>query len=237
MESIVNRDLSLRFRGAALALALVFAPFALAQQSPQPGPAPTAPTAPTAPAALPAAADAADADAADLSADDISDAPEAAPADAPASDGTMASMPGAFAKGSMNPAPADPALLPVFRQFGEQAGLVALMDDFMVRLLADPRTHAFFADADQVKIKEHLVEQFCVILGGPCTYTGRDMITAHKDMGVDRAAFNALVEDLQLAMDARKIPFRAQNKLLAKLGPMHRDIENPGPKTRVRVDF
>ncbi len=220
MESIVIRDSSLFFRGVALTLALAFAPSVFAQQAPQPAPAPMAPAVPPA------------ADAADLSADDIADAPDAAPADAAPADeapaaGTMATMPGAYAKGSMNPAPADASLVPVFKQFGGQAGLVALMDDFMVRLVADPRTHAFFANADQAKIKRLLVEQFCVILGGPCTYTGRDMATAHKDMGVDRAAFNALVEDLQLAMDARKIPFRAQNKLLAKLGPMHRDIEQP----------
>ena len=51
------------------------------------------------------------------------------------------------------------------------------------------------------------------------------MVAAHKGLGIERSAFNALVEDLQLAMDARKIPFRAQNRLLAKLAPMHREIE------------
>jgi hemoglobin len=29
---------------------------------------------------------------------------------------------------------------------------------------------------------------------------------------------------LQLAMDKQGVPFRAQNKLLAKLAPMHREI-------------
>lgn len=129
------------------------------------------------------------------------------------------------APGSMNPAPADPSLLPVYKDFGQEAGLVALMDDFMARLVADPRTNKFFAEADQASIKKHLVEQFCVILGGPCTYTGRDMKTAHAGFDIHRGQFNALVEDLQKAMDARKIPFRSQNKLLAKLGPMHREIE------------
>ena len=33
----------------------------------------------------------------------------------------------------------------------------------------------------------------------------------------------ALVEVLQLSMDAQGIPFRAQNQLLAQLAPMHRD--------------
>jgi hemoglobin len=154
--------------------------------------------------------------------DDVADAQ----ASEPAATAGAAAAPNGPTPGAMNPAPADASLLPVYQAFGEEAGLVALMDDLMVRLLADARTHRFFAEADQVAIKKHLVEQFCVILGGPCSYTGRDMQAAHKGFDIDRAAFNALVEDLQVAMDARRIPFRAQNKLLAKLAPMHRDIEH-----------
>jgi hemoglobin len=122
-------------------------------------------------------------------------------------------------------APAFPELLPVFKQFGEEAGLVKLMDVFMDRMLADSRMRPFFENADQARVKKHLVEQFCVILGGPCNYSGRDMKSSHAALGIDRANFNALVEDLQWAMNKQGIPFRAQNKLLAKLAPMHRDIE------------
>jgi hemoglobin len=104
------------------------------------------------------------------------------------------------------------------------------MEVFMAQLLIDERTRPFFAEADKTAIKAHLVEQFCVILGGPCEYTGRDMKTAHAGMGVERSNFNALVEDLQIAMTKRGIPFRAQNKLLAKLAPMHRDIEGSPAK-------
>jgi hemoglobin len=113
----------------------------------------------------------------------------------------------------------------VFEQFGGEPGLVALMDELMVRLLADPRLRSYFQQADQAAVKKHLVEQVCAILGGGCAYTGRDMRRAHAGLGIDRADFNALVEDLQLAMQARRIPFRAQNRLLAKLAPMHREIE------------
>jgi hemoglobin len=129
------------------------------------------------------------------------------------------------ATNAMNPAPADPKLLPVFKDFGELPGLTALMEDFMAQLLADPRTRPFFEQADQTLIKKHLTEQFCVILGGPCTYTGRDMKTVHAGLGINRAEFNALVEDLQIAMNKHHVPFHAQNKLLAKLAPLHRDIE------------
>jgi hemoglobin len=182
-------------------------------------PAARAQEAPPVPPAAAAADDAAD----DLGLED------AAPAAEPTNAATAAPSadPPARDPGAADPAPADPSLRPVLEQFGGREGLVALMDVFMARLLADPRTRPFFAEADQAAVKRHLVDQFCVILGGDCTYTGRDMKTAHAGMGVDRAAFNALVEDLQAAMRERGIPFHAQNKLLARLAPMHREIEGP----------
>ena len=112
----------------------------------------------------------------------------------------------------------------LYMAFGGHDGLVRIMDDFMVNLLADSRTEPFFGPSDQVKIKALLVEQFCVILGGPCTYSGRTMKEAHQGMGVGEADFYALVEALQRAMDKNKVPFSAQNKLLAALAPQHRDI-------------
>ncbi|MDV6331721.1 group 1 truncated hemoglobin [Asticcacaulis sp. 201] len=112
----------------------------------------------------------------------------------------------------------------LYGDFGGHDGLVALMDDFMVILLADPRTKDFFVAVDQTRVKWELVSQFCQILGGGCTYTGKDMKTVHAKLGVHQADFLALVEDLQIAMDRKHIPFRAQNQLLAALAPQHRDV-------------
>ena len=122
-----------------------------------------------------------------------------------------------------NPAPPHPELSGVLQDFGGKDGLTALMETFMANLMADPRTQPFFEGKDLVRIKRELTEQFCVILGGDCVYSGRDMRTAHAGMGIERSNFNALVEDLQLAMDKHKVPFRSQNKLLAILAPMHRE--------------
>lgn len=126
--------------------------------------------------------------------------------------------------GVANPAQRDPSLKETFDAFGGKPGLVAIMDDFMINLLADQRMRPFFEDADRDHIKKELVDQFCVILDGPCTYTGKDMEKVHRKLGINRANFNALVEDLQLAMDKHHVPFRAQNKLLARLAPMHREV-------------
>jgi hemoglobin len=122
-----------------------------------------------------------------------------------------------------NPAPVHPELAGVFADFGGMPGMTALMEDFMAIMLADPRLRRFFENTDQVRVKRQLAEQFCAILGGGCAYSGRDMKTTHAAFAIDRANFNALVEDLQVAMNRKRIPFRSQNKLLAVLAPMHRE--------------
>ncbi|RQP26207.1 group I truncated hemoglobin [Piscinibacter terrae] len=129
----------------------------------------------------------------------------------------------AFAQSAKPVIPADDSL---YQQFGGQPGLVKLMDDFMTRLLADPRMNPFFKDVNQQHVKEQLVAQFCELSGGPCKLKGPDMKKVHAGFDIDRSAFNALVEVLQQAMDAQGIPFSAQNRMLAQLAPMHRDIIN-----------
>lgn len=129
----------------------------------------------------------------------------------------------AWAALASTPASADDAL---YQQLGGQPGLVKLMDDFMQRLLADPRMNPFFKDVNQAHVKAQLVDQFCQVAGGPCRLDGPDMKKAHAGLDIDRAAFNALVEVLQQSMEAQGITFSTQNRLLAKLAPMHREIVN-----------
>ena len=114
----------------------------------------------------------------------------------------------------------------LYQQLGGQSGLVTLMDDFMTRLLADKRMGPFFKDVDHKHVKEELVTQFCEVSGGPCKRKGPDMSKAHSGMDVTKGDFNALVEVLQQSMDAQGIGFGTQNKLLARLAPMHREIIN-----------
>jgi hemoglobin len=119
--------------------------------------------------------------------------------------------------------PADDSL---YQSLGGQPGLVRLMDDFMARLLADPRMNTFFKDVDQAHVKAQLVAQVCEVSGGPCKLKGPDMKKAHAGMDITKHDFNALVEVLQESMSAQGITFMTQNKLLARLAPMHRDIIN-----------
>lgn len=112
----------------------------------------------------------------------------------------------------------------LYEAFGGREGLVKIMDDFMDRLVTNPATRPFFENSDKERIKLQLVEQFCVIMKGPCTYSGRSMAEAHRGQNISERAFFALVEEFQKSANKFDVPFRAQNRLIAALAPMHRDI-------------
>jgi hemoglobin len=136
----------------------------------------------------------------------IAQAPATAPEASPASAYPVAPAPG------------------LYQALGERQGIRRLMDDFAQGLRADPRIGSQFTDTNLDNLAQSLTDQVCQLAGGPCTYQGPDMRTAHEGMDITRADFNALVEVLQNSMSARGIPFGRQNQLLALLAPMHRDV-------------
>jgi hemoglobin len=112
----------------------------------------------------------------------------------------------------------------LYRALGEKVGLVALMDTFVANIVADVRIASQFKETNVEHLKAQLVDQICMVSGGPCEYKGASMKLIHANLDITKADFHALVEDLQAAMDVRGIPFATQNQLLARLAPMHRDV-------------
>lgn len=108
--------------------------------------------------------------------------------------------------------------------FGGKEGVSRIVGRFVDGVQQDERINKIFMASDFVRLERTLNEQFCYLLGGPCDYTGRDMVSVHEDHGITTREFNAVVEVLQQAMYAEGIPSRQQNRFLAKLAPMHRDI-------------
>jgi hemoglobin len=124
-----------------------------------------------------------------------------------------------------------------YQGLGGKEGIKKIVDTFVPMLLADPRIKESFADFDMAQLNVRLQEQFCEFAGGPCKYTGkyrdktmdgvgtvRDMATVHQDLKITNAMFNALTEDLQIAMERNNVPSSISNKLIAKLAPMQRAI-------------
>ncbi len=112
----------------------------------------------------------------------------------------------------------------LYDRLGGKPAITAVVDDFVGRVAADNRINGKFANADLPRLKMMLVDQICQASGGPCTYTGRDMKTAHTGMGISGSEFDALVRDLVATLNRFKVPEREKNELLAALGPMKNDI-------------
>jgi len=126
----------------------------------------------------------------------------------------------AFSGCAMSP-PKEPSL---YDRLGGKGAITAVVDDFVGNVAADARINRRFAGTDIPHLKASLVDQICAGTGGPCTYTGPDMKTAHKGMRIRDNEWDALVEDLVKSLDKFKVPAKEKGELLGILGPMKPDI-------------
>jgi hemoglobin len=112
----------------------------------------------------------------------------------------------------------------LFTRIGGEATLKAAVDELVDVVLRDERINFAFAETDLPKFKHLLYTQLCELAAGPCIYDGRDMTTAHAKLPLTNTHFNALAEDLYIALDRVGVSYALQNELIALLAPMQRDI-------------
>lgn len=105
----------------------------------------------------------------------------------------------------------------LYQALGGKPGITRIVEGMLLNVARDPRIVQHFRNVDPERLRNKLVEKFCVEAGGPCAYTGDTMAEAHKGQRIDRAEFNALVENLTDTMEAQGVPVRVQNRLLARL--------------------
>lgn len=112
----------------------------------------------------------------------------------------------------------------LYQALGGTPGINKIVEGMLLNIAADQRIVEHFENIDIVRLRDKLVEQFCVEAGGPCTYTGDSMEESHKGQNLTPSDFNALVEDLQDAMDDQGLAVTTQNRLLARLAPMRAQV-------------
>jgi hemoglobin len=124
---------------------------------------------------------------------------------------------------------------PLYQRLGGDTGIAALVDDFIPRVLADPRvnferkdvkTGGFMGlkqrsvewkpDAASVgTLKKHMQQFLALATGGPAQYDGGEMKNVHKGMQISNAEFDAAVGDLKTTLDKLQLPVEDQKELLA----------------------
>lgn len=108
----------------------------------------------------------------------------------------------------------------LYWRLGGPDAVGAAVDETIKLSKADPRLAGRLSGGCAGKLKE----QLCAATGGPCTYTGRDMKSAHTGMKITEAEFGAVGENLVKVLDAFKVPAKEKGELLGLILPMKGQI-------------
>ena len=106
----------------------------------------------------------------------------------------------------------------LYQRIGGYDAVAAVTDDFIGRLATDPKLGKFFAghSTDSLtKLRQHVIDFVCIATGGPCAYTGRDMKTAHKGLGISESDWGVAVNHFVATLDKFKVPQAEKDQLVA----------------------
>ncbi len=116
----------------------------------------------------------------------------------------------------------------IYESIGGESALTAVVDDFYMRVLADPQLAGFFAGANMPKLKGRQVEFFAAALGGPDFYQGAGMREAHAGRGIGQADFDKVARHLTAALAAAGVPAETVTRIAGAVTPLADDIVSRG---------
>jgi hemoglobin len=96
--------------------------------------------------------------------------------------------------------------------------------ELILILATDERVKPRYKGVNMQGFKQGLSDYICSISGGPCQYQGDSMQVVHAGHQYTNTEFNAIVDNLILAMERRGVSVATQNRLLKILAPTYKDI-------------
>jgi hemoglobin len=105
----------------------------------------------------------------------------------------------------------------LYARLGGRPGIEAIVADIWTNHISNPLVQQRYAASDPDEVKRLVTEMCCAGFGGPETYTGRDMITAHKGMNINDTEFVAVCDDVLKACDSNNVGKRERDEILCIL--------------------
>ena len=125
---------------------------------------------------------------------------------------------------------AEPAKPSLYDRLGGVYAIAAVVDDFIDRLMDDPRLNAnpkvneAHHRVSRAGFKYLVTEQVCEAAGGPQHYTGRSMRDSHQHLDITPTEWLAFLDDLQQTLDKFGVPQPEQRELFAIVDTTRGDI-------------
>jgi hemoglobin len=115
----------------------------------------------------------------------------------------------------------------LYKRLGGYDALAAVTDDFLGAMAADKRLGRFFvglSKSSQERVRQHVIDFLCVNTGGPCKYTGRDMVTAHTGLNITEEDWEQAVKLLTATLDKFKVPAAEKAETLGAVSGLKNSI-------------
>jgi hemoglobin len=97
----------------------------------------------------------------------------------------------------------------LYERIGGEAAIMAAVDLFYAKVVADELTRPFFVGLDLEAQTRKQVAFMAWAFGGPSNYKGRDLVTAHaglvRDRGLSDAHFDAVARHLESTLQDLQI--------------------------------
>ncbi|HEY5603755.1 MAG TPA: group 1 truncated hemoglobin [Gammaproteobacteria bacterium] len=106
----------------------------------------------------------------------------------------------------------------IYERLGGANGIARMVDDIMAAHLVNPIVKTRFENIQDLdRAKQLAREFFCAGAGGPETYTGKDMLTAHKGMNISEQEYLAVTDDIVGAMVKQGVSEETRKDVIAIL--------------------
>jgi len=114
----------------------------------------------------------------------------------------------------------------LYERLGRYDGIARIADDYLKGVRADPQLSRFIGRGQDslVRAKQLLKDQLCAIAGGPCSYVGRDMKTAHGGLGITDSDWALNMKYMTAALDKSHVSADARNEFLGLIEGFRKQI-------------
>jgi len=99
-----------------------------------------------------------------------------------------------------------------------------IVNDLVDLHIANPLINTRFANSDAAALKQKATAFFCAGIGGTETYTGKDMVSAHRGMNISEQEFIAVIDDALAALDKNGVGAEERMEVLAILYSMKSQV-------------
>jgi hemoglobin len=127
----------------------------------------------------------------------------------------------------------------LYQRIGGYDAIAKTVDAFLPHLIAElPKLGTMatgLSDASKVRNRQMIVDQICMLTGGPCIFVGRPNDVTHQGLGITQEDWDKSQKALAITLDEMGVKDPDKSELIAVIDTLKGDIiQKPAPAGRGR---